>query len=117
MRFLEGSLGSCNLSRSWLDSSGFASFPCLGRAFEADCIDPGADFSHSGIEHLGARGTLGLGWIGRWCGQNGRSGGYSGLLLGGGLLLVEIVILHLLKNYCKLGEGNLEVFGVHGGHS
>ena len=49
-----------------------------------------------------------------WCGQDGRSDGYGSLLLAGGLLLVQIIVLHLLKNNCKLGEGYLEVLGVHG---
>jgi len=65
--FLEVNLGPCYLGRSWIGGSGFTSFSCLGGAFETDGVDAGATFSHSGIEHLGARGAFGLGRIRRWC--------------------------------------------------
>ena len=67
LRFLEVNLGPCYLGRSWIGGSGFTSFSGLGGAFETDGVDAGATFSHSGIEHLGARGAFGLGRIRRWC--------------------------------------------------
>jgi hypothetical protein len=94
-----------DLGRSWIGSSGcfgFFGFSMLEGALEAVRVVTAALFSHSGVEHLGACCALGLSEVGGWCGQDGRSYGYSGFLLGGGLLLVQIVVLHLLENNSRL---------------
>ena len=80
--FLERSLGSCDLSRSWIGSSGcfgFFGFSMLKGALEAVRVVTAALFSHSGVEHLEACCAP----LGMWCGQDGRSYGYSGLLAWG----------------------------------
>ena len=66
--FLERSLGSCDLGRSWIDSSccfGFFGFSMLEGALEAVCIVTAAYLSHGGVEHLGACCAFGLSGVGR----------------------------------------------------
>ena len=47
-----------------MGGGGFAIFSCFGGAFEADCVDASANFSHTRVEHLGALGAFCLGGIG-----------------------------------------------------
>jgi len=96
-----------------LGSGGFAIFSCFGGAFEADCVDTSANFSHSRIEHLGALGAFCLGVIRRWRGQDGRSDWGGGFRLDSWFLSIEIVVLHVLENDGVRGEGIIEILGVH----
>ena len=65
--FLERSLGTGDLGRSWISSSGcfgFFGFSMLEGALEAVRVVTTTLLSHSGVEHLGAYRTLGLSGVG-----------------------------------------------------